>query len=128
MSEKRGFTLVEIMVVVTIIGTLAAIAIPMFTKARQTAQRDVCINNLRQLDSAKDQYATEYGGNHDTLPTWDQILPYIKDGATKLICPSYAGNSRSCSNSYRINAIKDPAECLILPGTATEPDHCLPHK
>ena len=51
-SRKAGFTLVEIMIVVAIIGLLAAIAIPNFVKSRSTAQMNTCINNLRQIDGA----------------------------------------------------------------------------
>lgn len=58
---KKGFTLVEIMIVVAIIGLLAAIAIPSFMKARTTSQKNACINNLRQIESAKDQYSIETG-------------------------------------------------------------------
>ena len=58
-NRKSGFTLVEIMIVVAIIGLLAAIAIPNFVKARTTAQQKACINNLRQIDGAKEQWALE---------------------------------------------------------------------
>ena len=58
---KKGFTLVEIMIVVAIIGLLAAIAIPSFMRARLTSQQNACINNLRQIEAGKDQYALEQG-------------------------------------------------------------------
>ncbi len=67
-SRKAGFTLVEIMIVVAIIGMLAAIAIPNFVKARTTAQMNACINNLHKLDGAIQQWAPrEQEGGADTV-------------------------------------------------------------
>lgn len=80
MNKKSGFTLVEIMIVVAIIGLLAAIAIPSFIRARQNTQQSTCINNLRLIDGAKDQHALERGkSNGDPVVNAD-ISPYLKQG------------------------------------------------
>src|SRR5436189_3202441 len=76
-SRKAGFTLVEIMIVVAIIGLLAAIAIPNFVKARTTAQQNACINNLRQIDSAKQQWALENRQATNATPVESDIGPYL---------------------------------------------------
>ncbi|MBA4146781.1 MAG: prepilin-type N-terminal cleavage/methylation domain-containing protein [Verrucomicrobia bacterium] len=86
MSRKSGFTLVEIMIVVAIIGLLAAIAIPNFVKARTTAQQNGCINNLRQIDGAKEQWALEKKKAEGDPITQTEVDEYIKGGTPK--CPS----------------------------------------
>jgi type IV pilus assembly protein PilA len=59
--SNKGFTLVEIMIVVVIIGLLAAMAIPAFQKVRQSSQDKAVLNNARQLSAAADQYFLENG-------------------------------------------------------------------
>ena len=60
-NSTKGFTLVEIMIVVVIIGLLAAMAIPAFQKVRQSSQDKAVLNNARQLSAAADQYFLENG-------------------------------------------------------------------
>jgi prepilin-type N-terminal cleavage/methylation domain-containing protein len=88
-SRKSGFTLVEIMIVVAIIGLLAAIAIPNFVKARTTAQKNACIANLKQLDGAVQQWALENKKTStDTyLFTDTTVLQYLK-GTVLPACPA----------------------------------------
>jgi len=78
-SRKSGFTLVEIMIVVAIIGLLAAIAIPNFVKARETAQLNSIINNLRIIEGAKDQWALEAKKGTGDVPANADVTPYLKN-------------------------------------------------
>src|SRR4030088_70441 len=89
-SNKSGFTLVEIMIVVAIIGLLAAIAIPNFVRARTQSQTNACINNLRQLDGAVQKYALEKNLQSSSTYTLSVLKPYIKLDSTSSIpsCPA----------------------------------------
>jgi len=78
-SSTKGFTLVEIMIVVVIIGLLAAMAIPAFQKVRQASQDKTVLNNMRQLGSAADQYFLEFGVNSAAITSLVGSSAYVKN-------------------------------------------------
>ena len=115
---KSGFTLVEIMIVVSIIGLVAAIAIPNFIRARATSNQTTCINNLRQIGGAIAQWALEKNASTTTTVQFTDIQPYLH-GA--LVCPT---GGTSFSDSYAISNVQTLPTCQKVP---TGPNaHCLP--
>ena len=78
MRQSKGFTLVEIMIVVVIIGLLAAMAIPAFQKVRQASQDKAVLNNARQLSGASDQYYLENGVSTVSIGNLVGTSNYVK--------------------------------------------------
>ena len=111
-SLKRGFTLVEIMIVVLIIGILLAIAVPNFMKARDNSRAKSCMENLRQIAAGKEQAAMDLKLADTDTPTQAQLTPdYVKSWPT---CPA--------GGAYTIGDMSTNPTCSVTTPIA----HVLP--
>ena len=87
-----------------VIPLMMAIAIPNFVKARDTAMINACINNLRQIDAAKNQWALDGGKKPGDVPTAQDLKPYLKNGVLP-VCPS--------AGIYTIGTVSNVPTCSI---------------
>ncbi|MBI3252081.1 MAG: prepilin-type N-terminal cleavage/methylation domain-containing protein [Candidatus Omnitrophica bacterium] len=117
--SRKGFTLLEIMMVTALIGLLAAIAVPGFEHARDASRSSVCVNNLRLIDAAKEQYAIENSLPSGTATTSADCTPYLSNNVFP-ICPG-------TSTAYTTNPVGTFPTCALAgsaPG-ATPKSHRL---
>lgn len=121
LKSRRGFTLIEIMIVVLIIAVLLAIAIPNFMKARDTSRAKACVANLRQIDTAKMQWAMD----NKKVGTDTVNLGTVAGGdLDTTLVPRYIKNDLSCPSGgdYVVNAVDTNPTC---PNVGTFATHTL---
>ena len=131
-SRSAGFTLVEIMIVVAIIGLLCAIAIPNFVHARTASQTNACINNLRQIDAAVQEYALENNVPATNPVDGNDISPYLPRGINtvaadiekRVFCPVDPSRTFSASYAGGLSTVNQKPTCVI--GAGFSPAHVLP--
>ena len=110
-SNRHGFTLVEIMIVVAIIGMLAAIAIPNIAQARGKAHQNVCINNLLEIEGAIERWSLEMKKDEGQAVAYSDIRGYLQ---RSVVCP--AGGT-SFGDSYTITTVEAAPICQRKPAT-----------
>jgi prepilin-type N-terminal cleavage/methylation domain-containing protein len=110
-AGQRGFTLVEIMIVVAIIGMLATLAIPNFVKSREQAHKVSCISNLQHIDGAIQMWAMENKKDPDQAVTYSDIGSYLRN---TVACP--AGGT-TFADSYELTTVDAKPTCLRKPNS-----------
>ena len=106
-----GFTLLELMIIVGLIGMLAAISVPTLIRARTTSQTNVCRSNLRQIQSALQQWSVEMKKAPTASVATADLTPYLRN-ANAAVCP--AGGT-SIDDSYMLVDVATEPTCMKEP-------------
>lgn len=117
-DKQRGFTLVEIMIVILIIGMLLSIALPNFVRAREGAHAKACQKNLEAIFSAKERWAMDNSkGNADT-PVVSDLVGTGKYIRTQPVCPgggSYTINNVGTQPTCSVGGVQGESNAHVMP-------------
>jgi len=108
--SPQGFTLVEIMTVVALIGFLIAIAIPTFFRSRELSRKRACQENQQKMDGAKQAWALEARAPRTATPTWADLVGNTRYLRTSPRCPA--------TGTYTINSIIENPTCSLSDQTS----------
>ncbi len=101
--KASGFTLLEILIIVVIVGMLVALALPFWFRAQSNTAKNTCINNLRIVSIGKELFAITENMPNGTVVTSDEIAPYLKRPFSELLEPF--------NNSYEIHEVGIDPTC-----------------
>jgi general secretion pathway protein G len=103
--SQGGFTLIEVLVVVTLLTMLAVIAIPNYLDARKESAKSACISNIKEISFATEQWALEMRKNPNSAVTFEDIQPYLKGS---IVCPT---GGKTFDDSYTVSIVANEPTC-----------------
>lgn len=107
-KRQSAFSLFEVMIVVAIIGLLAAILIPSIMRSNLTARQKICVNNLRQIDQAIQQWSLDSKSPPEQYVTHSNLISYLR---ILPVCPSPSLDGGTFVSDYGMTFVKEPPFC-----------------
>jgi prepilin-type N-terminal cleavage/methylation domain-containing protein len=123
MRKRFGFTIVEIMVVIALVGLLTAIVVPHVLNSRNRASQRACLSNLRQIDQAIQLWAADTQSLPTDIVTHTNLVPYLRKLPT---CPAVKNGNFNAD--YGLTFVEEPSYCKVNVSLASMPHSLTPGK